>query len=115
MKRSTRIEMSRAARLEHIETNDNYTIDVYDNDGNLYNGFYLVLIKRAENQQSLVYVRTNDIDKLIIHFGNFISTVDKMFNNAMGMQYVIMFHGNRCIVETLGINNYDVVDDELEY
>lgn len=38
-----------------------------------------------------------------------------MFNSAMGMQYVIMFHGNRCIVETLGINNYDVVNDELEY
>lgn len=52
MKRSTRIEMSRVARIEHKITDDSYIIDVYDDDGNLYNGFYLVLIKRAENQQS---------------------------------------------------------------
>ena len=105
MKRSTKI----------TAVNDSYEIDIYDNDGVLYNNFYLVLIKRAENKQTLVYVHTNDINKLLVHFSNFISTVANMFDNAMGMQYVIMFHGNRCIVETLGINNYDVVDDELEY
>lgn len=104
MKRSTKI----------TALNDSYEIDIYDNDGVLYNNFYLVLIKRAENKQTLVYVRTNDINKLLVHFSNFISTVANMFDGVMGMQYVIMFHGNRCIVETLGINNYDVVDDELD-